>query len=181
MVKSRKSGIRKRRMMFGVGVNDSDYIVTANKKKNRAECLYFRCWRNMLMRCYYEGFQKRKPSYKGCAVCDEWLTFTVFKRWMITQDWEGKQIDKDIKVKGNKVYGPDSCSFVTNSENTAEYCAKSYSLTGPGGESVTLFNLRAFCRDNNLALSSMQKVVSGNQEQHRGWWHTTQRSRDRNV
>lgn len=173
MVKANKKLTRARSVLFGIGVNDSGYPTSANKKEKRAECLYFRCWRNMLMRCYHSKTQERKQTYKGCTVCDEWLTFTVFKSWMITQDWEGKQLDKDIRIKGNKVYGPDFCTFVTNSENTAEYCAKSYSLISPNGKVVNLFNLRSFCRDNDLAQTSMRRVINGNQEQHRGWRHTT--------
>ena len=37
---------------------------------------------------------------------------------MITQDWEGKQLDKDIIVKGNKIYHPERCSFVTHAVNS---------------------------------------------------------------
>jgi hypothetical protein len=36
----------------------------------------------------------------------------AFRAWMETQDWEGKQLDKDIIVPGNKVYSPATCAFV---------------------------------------------------------------------
>ena len=35
-----------------------------------------------------------------------------FRAWMMQQDWEGKQLDKDILVPGNKMYSPDTCVFV---------------------------------------------------------------------
>ena len=31
---------------------------------------------------------------------------------MEKQDWEGKCLDKDILIKNNKVYSPDTCIFV---------------------------------------------------------------------
>ena len=37
--------------------------------------------------------------------------------WMKTQSWEGKQIDKDILVPGNKVYSPETCVFVSRNVN----------------------------------------------------------------
>ena len=43
--------------------------------------------------------------------------FTNFKSWMIVQDWEGKQLDKDILFEGNNLYGPDTCVFVTRMTN----------------------------------------------------------------
>lgn len=35
-----------------------------------------------------------------------------FRAWMVGHDWEGKQLDKDILVKGNKLYSPNTCAFV---------------------------------------------------------------------
>ena len=35
-----------------------------------------------------------------------------FRAWMETQDWEGKQLDKDILFQGNKEYSPSTCVFV---------------------------------------------------------------------
>ena len=77
-----------------------------------------------------QGFQKRKedkeawieylerrPAYKDVVVRQEWLTFSNFKRWMEKQDWEGKQLDKDIIVLGNKVYSPETCAFVLGVTN----------------------------------------------------------------
>ena len=71
----------------------------------------------MLSRCHDPKYQKNFPTYIGCSVVDEWLTFTNFKSWMIEQDWEGLQLDKDIISPGNKVYGPETCCFVTHAVN----------------------------------------------------------------
>lgn len=37
--------------------------------------------------------------------------------WMEQQDWEGKQLDKDIIVPNNKVYSPDTCVFANSRVN----------------------------------------------------------------
>ena len=40
-----------------------------------------------------------------------------FRSWMETQDWKGKELDKDILFQGNKVYSPDTCVFVDKGVN----------------------------------------------------------------
>lgn len=71
----------------------------------------------MLNRCYSDKLQDRYPTYKGCSVSNDWLKFSNFKSWMMTQDWEGKHLDKDLLFEGNKVYGPETCVFVTQTVN----------------------------------------------------------------
>ena len=72
----------------------------------------------MLSRCYSAKYQERRPSYKDCAVSEDWLTFSSFRAWMEKQQWEGKQLDKDILFEGNKVYSTGTCVFVTPVVNT---------------------------------------------------------------
>lgn len=71
----------------------------------------------MLTRCYNKGELERHPTYVMKSVCKEWLTFSKFKSWMETQDWEGKQLDKDILFEGNSVYSPETCVFIDQSLN----------------------------------------------------------------
>lgn len=101
--------MKKKGIVYGVGINDADYLVT--------DCLYYRKWKQMLRRCYSSNFHVKNPSYIGCDVCEEWKVFSNFKQWMMTQDWEGKELDKDIIFPGNKVYSPDKCVFVDKEVN----------------------------------------------------------------
>ena len=66
----------------------------------------------MLERCYSSRIHAKQPTYIACSVCDDWLVFSNFKKWMEQQDWQGKELDKDILIAGNKVYSPDACVFV---------------------------------------------------------------------
>lgn len=66
----------------------------------------------MIERCYSERVHSHHKNYIGCSVCDEWLYFSNFKVWMEQQDWRGKQLDKDLIIKGNKLYSPDTCIFI---------------------------------------------------------------------
>lgn len=101
-------------LVQGCGINDADYTV----QRGRWICPFYQTWCNMLRRCYNEEYQKRQPTYIGCYVCEEWLVFSKFKGWMELQDWQNKELDKDILVSENKVYGPETCVFVTKLVNT---------------------------------------------------------------
>lgn len=100
--------------IFGVGIVDVGYKVEGTKDGKRFICPYFRIWRCMLQRCYY----KPVPSYVDCYVDERWHRLSVFKAWMETQDWEGKQLDKDLLFLGNKVYSPETCVFISGKLNT---------------------------------------------------------------
>ena len=119
--------MKTRKMVYGVGVNDADYVVKKwetigyvdGKRKQKLiwVCPYYRTWTSMLERCYSTKFQDRNPTYVGCSVSDDWLTFSNFKIWMEKQNWEGKQLDKDLLFEENRVYSPKTCVFVTRMVN----------------------------------------------------------------
>ena len=102
-------------IVCGVGINDSDYQVQYYVNGEKVTCPFYMKWTSMLNRCYG---QKTRLAYKGCTVCDKWLVFSVFKKWMQSQDWKGKELDKDVLVPGNKIYSPNTCIFVTSQINT---------------------------------------------------------------
>lgn len=120
--------MKPKKLVFGVGVNDSDYVTQKvetigyvdGKRKQRVlwTCPYYRVWVNMLERCYSAKYQELYPTYKGCTVSREWHTFSNFRAWMEEKNWEGKQLDKDLLFEGNKVYSTDSCVFVTQMVNS---------------------------------------------------------------
>lgn len=115
------------KLVYGVGVNDADYAVTAHeecspvngKRKQRRIwfCPFYRTWADMLTRAYSAKEKARHPTYKDVTVCKEWHTFSVFKAWMEAQDFESGQLDKDLLVTGNKHYSPETCVFVSKQVN----------------------------------------------------------------
>lgn len=100
------------KLVYGVGLNDADYKISSKATGKKVLCPFYLRWRNMLARCYSGKYQERQPTYIGCTVCEEWLTFSNFKKWMEAQDWQGKALDKDVLFEGNKIYSPETCAFV---------------------------------------------------------------------
>ena len=119
--------------VYGVGINDlvddPNYHTmkcdhSSGKKRMVWKCPFYQKWRSMLRRCYGSD----APAYKGCTVSEGWHRFSTFKKWMESQSWEGKELDKDILVPGNKVYGEDTCLFVSKKLNNL------FHIRGKGGE-----------------------------------------------
>ena len=115
-----------RKPIFGVGINDADYVVRKTQRviiegKTTSRtlwfCPYYKRWADMLKRCYSVKNLAANQTYEGCTVCDEWLIFSNFKAWMELQDWEGKYLDKDFLGSG-KLYSEESCIFIDNDINT---------------------------------------------------------------
>lgn len=101
-----------RRLSFGVGVNDYKYT-QENRDENYWTSLGL--WHKIIERCHSEKWHKKRPTYIGCSVCEEWLLYSNFKKWFedpINGYRKGYQVDKDILIKGNKVYSPETCCFV---------------------------------------------------------------------
>lgn len=111
------------KLVCGVGLNDcSGWGSSINK--GTYEYRVYRTWHGMITRCYSDRFQNLHPTYKGCTVCDRWLTLSNFaediKKIPNYDLWVkgiNSFLDKDIRVPGNKVYSPITCMFVTPSES----------------------------------------------------------------
>jgi hypothetical protein len=111
------------KLVYGVGINDAVYVVETmeaigGKRKIGWICPFYRAWMSMLVRCYAPSCHAKRPTYIGCSVCEEWLTFSNFRRWMEGQPWEGRHLDKDIIVHNNKLYSKYACAFVDQATNS---------------------------------------------------------------
>jgi len=127
-------------MVCGVGINDLvddpnyntvKYDHSSGKKKVISKCPFYMKWSGILYRCYNSD----APAYEGCTISDEWRYFSNFKKWMESRSWEGKEIDKDILVPGNKVYGEDTCLLVSRDLNNILHTAESRRGEYPQGVS----------------------------------------------
>jgi len=106
-----------KRLVHGYGINDADYLVKPIIKGKRRKCPYYERWTNMLSRAYSPIYHEKQPTYRDVTVCDEWKSFMSFRRWMIKQDWQKKELDKDILFPNNRVYSPSTCVFVSREVN----------------------------------------------------------------
>ena len=102
--------------VYGIGVRGVGEYTNFTSNDIR-----YREWSGMLRRCYSKEYLSKKPSYKGCEVCEEWKNYQNFAKWFDLNYYEieGERmcLDKDILVKHNKIYSPDNCIIVPNCIN----------------------------------------------------------------
>ena len=101
----------------GVGISGSGL----KKGKDGKILKEYQTWRDMILRCYNEKLHKKHPTYIGCTTSENFNHYDYFKQWCSKQVGfgnEGFELDKDILVKGNKVYSEDTCCFVPREINS---------------------------------------------------------------
>lgn len=107
-----KASISQRKMKYGVGINNADYLTQPRVNGKQIKCPVYVAWSGILMRVYYENKRKDNLAYADCKVYDEWLTFNNFREWYLKNHVDGYEIDKDLLLPKNKIYSPDTCIFV---------------------------------------------------------------------
>ena len=139
--------------VFGIGyLGVGEYKAWENGKDTKV----YKAWKNMLQRCYDSKLHMKHPTYFNCTVCDEWLNFQNFAAWYEENYYEIEDkvmcLDKDILVKGNKIYGPDTCVFVPQEINllfTKRDAARGESPIGVSIRTDRRRNMfQAYCRVN---------------------------------
>lgn len=105
------------KLVYGVAFNDADYATQTRKGNTVWCCPFYRTWIDMVRRVYCDKHKAKRPTYDDCKLHNEWHSFTNFKMWMEKQDWQGNELDKDLLVKGNKLYSADTCVFISKAVN----------------------------------------------------------------
>ena len=108
--------------VYGVGITGDKYSTwIIGEDKHTKE---YDAWQNMLARCFDEKIKEKYPTYKNVTCCKEWLLYDNFYEWMHRQlnfdKWYANDkwhVDKDILIKGNKVYSPDTCCLIPQNVN----------------------------------------------------------------
>lgn len=103
---------------FGVGfIGEGDYK-SSNKSKDSIEYSY---WDGIMRRCYSPRIHKLQKSYSDCLVDEAWHNYQTYCEWHSRnykpEYMKGWCLDKDILVKNNRKYSPETCCFVPNEIN----------------------------------------------------------------
>ena len=102
--------------VYGVGVLGTKHPTTINGVQTKEYVL----WCSMLKRCYSEGYKKKHQTYKDCEVSENFKSYEYFYEWCNEQfgfGVDGFELDKDLLIKGNKVYSENTCIFIPSEIN----------------------------------------------------------------
>lgn len=106
------------RTIYEIGfIGEGKYKPNIEGKKTNQ----YKIWVSMFQRCYDEKFSEIHPTYKESIVCEDWHNFQNFAKWYDENyygvDSERMNLDKDILLKGNKIYSPETCVIVPQKIN----------------------------------------------------------------
>jgi hypothetical protein len=104
-----------KKLVYGIGFNDGKYK-TSEKGKNLS---VYKVWKSMLLRCT-ERFQTKYPTYLGVTCSENFKLYSYFYEWYFLQTYANKvdnngsryELDKDLLIKGNKLYSEDVCVLI---------------------------------------------------------------------
>jgi len=100
-----------KKSVYGVGFLGSGKY---KAKKNGSHEPAYNSWHSMMQRAYDSKYLEKKPTYNGCGVSEEWQNYQNYAEWFYSQSnsqEKGFQIDKDLRIIGNKIYCKEACSF----------------------------------------------------------------------
>jgi hypothetical protein len=139
-------------------------------------------WYSMLQRCYSEQALLKRPSYRGCTVSKRWLNFQFFcadvqrlknyKIWKTNKIPLAWQLDKDTKVKGNKIYSKETCVFITIQENIVDSAVTGLTYLATrlsDGHTEEFTNQSEFARKYKLQRRTVCACIHGEKASTGGW------------
>lgn len=80
----------------------------------------YKAWSNMKERCTSKKLKEKSPTYIGVDASVEFKNFTFFHDWWFQQighDLPNVELDKDLLIKGNKVYSAETCLLIPSFVN----------------------------------------------------------------
>ena len=104
--------------VYKVGyIGEGKYEVSKNNKHTKC----YQTWHGMLRRCYNSKHQEEHHTYVNCKVLEDWHNFQNFGEWdednYYEIEGERMELDKDILIKHNKIYSPETCMYMPQTIN----------------------------------------------------------------
>lgn len=149
-------------------------------ENNKVFMKFYTMHKSMMQRCYLKTSGSYKNyGAKGVFVNEEWHDLDRF--FDTIEDVDGfdfervmngeLQLDKDIKVKGNKEYSKHMCKFVTRSENSGNRPSNSreFVAVDPSYNYSYHTNREKFCRENGFNSFTVWNILQRGYGTYKKW------------
>lgn len=146
-------------MVYGEGFFDL-------KEKTKGNKIY-KCWSNILERCYSERSLTIRDTYQNTSMCEEWKTYSNFKQWYEENYIEGYEIDKDLLSMNQSIYSPTTCVFVPKEINMCINDSKNSTLLG------VRYKKKSKDMINEHAKPYCSEISIDNKKKHLGYFPTS--------
>ena len=137
------------KLVCGIGINDGKYPAYIVGKVLKEYDL----WQKLLKRAYSPKYQEKFPTYVGCSASDNFKSYSYFYEWCQNQIGFGQssfQLDKDLLIKGNKIYSEETCLFLPSQLNSLLISSKAARGDLPIGVHRDKGRFRALCHSDAL-------------------------------
>ena len=104
--------------VYGVGYMGNNFELKSSC--NGKKCPIYDMWYRIIERCYSKKLHDRCPTYTDCCVSDDFKDYSKWRKWYDNYQYkhDGWQLDKDLLVKGNKIYSSETCVFLPHIINS---------------------------------------------------------------
>ena len=102
----------------GFGINDVEFATSITIDGKRYKHPAYVDWISMFSRCFTNKCKVKYPTYIDVTCCEEWLKFSKFLSWWEMNYTVGYSLDKDLLIRGNKIYSPTTSLFITVEVNS---------------------------------------------------------------
>lgn len=172
---------KKNRKILGVGTNDLDYEIFRTEKDAEGKVVgtwldpCYHVWSCLLGRLYSKR-KTRMRNYSDCTLYNDWYLLSNFHGWFYANWIKGWYLDKDILIKGNREYGPDTCRFIPDYLNTlltdcaaarGEWPIGVYKINDPTRKIIKRFMSR--CCDATIGKRLFLGTFNTPEEAHKAW------------
>lgn len=96
-----------------------------NTNRNKGDVIEYSFWSEVMRRCLYQNFKDKHPEYADVSCDSRWLSFDSFMedvsqlpnfdKIYLKPRW---CLDKDLLIRGNKIYRKDAVCFIPQQMNS---------------------------------------------------------------
>lgn len=105
------------KLIYDAGINDG----TRPSKMNGKHLPQYEMWRGMIRRCYSLKERDKFPAYLDCEVSENFKSYSYFYDWYSVNVVDKSikyELDKDLLVKGNRIYSESLCLLIPSRINS---------------------------------------------------------------